>query len=101
MEACVSNDLKGNLIGFITIHNESLHSIKNVLLVQGLMHKILSFAKLSDNGYDIIFNQKSFKVVSKKYGSVLFTGKRKNNTYKIRLSDLKTQNVKCLMFVNK
>ena len=64
------------------------------------MHNMLSISQLSDNGYDIIFNQNSCKAVSQKDGTILFNGKRKNNIYKIKLSELKSQNVKCLMSVN-
>ena len=64
------------------------------------MHKLLSISQLSDNVYDIIFNKKICKAVNQKNGTVLFTGKRKNNIYKIKLSDLKNQNVTCLMSVN-
>src|SRR3954466_4150408 len=44
--------------------------------------------------------KKSCKVVSQKDGSILFTGKIKNNIYKIDLSDLKNQKVTCLLYVN-
>lgn len=93
-------DQKGKIIGFRTVGNISLPSITNVLLVDGLMHNLLSISQLSDNGNDIIFNQKSCKNVSQKDGSILFNGKRKNNISKIRVSDLKNPNVKCFMFVN-
>src|ERR1044072_9766518 len=91
---------KGKVIGSGTISNGSLPSITNVLLVDGLMHNLLSISQLSDKGYDIIFNQKSCKVVSQEDGTILFNGKRKNNIYKIKLSKLKSQNVKCLMSVD-
>src|ERR1051325_11392223 len=54
---------KGKIIGSRTTGNGSLPSIINVLLVDGLMHNLLSISQLSDNNYDIVFNQKSCKVV--------------------------------------
>src|SRR3954470_887823 len=81
-------DQKGKIIGSGTISIGNSPSITSVLLVEGLTHNLLSISHLSDNGYDIIFNQKSFKAVNQKDGSILFTGKRKNNIYKIDLSDL-------------
>lgn len=93
-------DQKEKTIGSEIVGNNLLPSTTNVSLVEGLMHNLLSISKLSGNGYDIIFNQKSCKVVSQKDDSVFFNGKRKNNVYKIRLFDLKSQNVKCLMYVN-
>jgi hypothetical protein len=68
---------KGKIIGNGTIGNGSLSSINFFLLVQGLMHNLLSICQLSDNGYDIIFNQESCKAVSQKDGSILFEGKGK------------------------
>lgn len=94
-------DQKGKIIGTGTIGNGFLPSISNVLLFEGLMHNLLSISQLSDNGCEIIFNQKSCKVVSQKDDFVLFIGKRKNKIYKIKLSNLENQNVKCLMSVNK
>ena len=91
---------KGNIIGSGTIGNSTLPSITNVLLVDGLMYNLLSISQLSDNGYEIIINQKSCKAISKKDGSILFNGKRKINIYKIKLSEIKSQNIKCLMPVN-
>lgn len=91
---------KGKIVGSGTIGNDSVPSINNVLLFKRLMHNLLSIIQLSDNGYDIIFNQQSCKAVSQKDGFLLFNGKRKNNIYKIRLFDLENQNVKYLMPVN-
>ena len=55
---------KGKIIGSGTIGNSNLPSISNVLLVEGLAHNLLSISQLSDNGYDIIFNQNSCRAVS-------------------------------------
>ena len=68
---------RGKIIGSGIVGNGNLPSINNVLLVDGLMHNLLSISQLSDNGYDIIFNQNSCKVVSQKDGTILFNGKRK------------------------
>ena len=91
---------RGKIIGSGTIGNGNLPYINNVLLVDRLMHNLLSISQLSDNGYDIIFNQNSCKAVSQKDVTILFNGKRRNNIYKIKLSELKSQNVKCLMSFN-
>src|ERR1044072_5970279 len=90
---------KGKIIGSGTIGYGKSPSIKSVLLVEGLMHNLLSISQLADNGYDVLFNQKSCEVVSQKDGSILFNGKRKNNIYKISISDLVKQNAKCLLSV--
>src|SRR4051812_15944505 len=55
---------KGKIIGSRTIGNGNSISITNVLPVDGLAHNLFSISQLSDNGYDIIFNQDSCKAVS-------------------------------------
>src|SRR3954464_4374358 len=99
-EVKFGGDQKGEIIGSGTISTGNSPSISNLLLVEGLAHNLLPISQLSDNGYDIIFNQKSCKVVSQKDGSILFTGKRKNNIYKTDLQDLMSQKVTCLMSVS-
>src|SRR3954469_18053652 len=99
-EVKFGGDQKGKIIGSGTISIGNSPSITNVLLVDGLAHNLLSISQLSDNGYDIIFNQKFCKAICQKDGSILFTGKRKNNIYKIDLQDLKNQKVTCLMSVS-
>src|ERR1044072_9035240 len=91
---------KGKIIGSGTIGYGKTSSIKNVLLVEGLIPNLLSISQLADNGYDVIFNQKSCKVVNQKDGSILFNGTRKKNIYKISISELVKQNAKCLLSVN-
>src|SRR3954466_14372632 len=98
-EVKFGGDQKGKIIGSGTIKFGNSPSITNVLLVEGLTHNLLSISQLSDNDYDIIFNQKSCKAVSQRDGSILFTGKRKNKVYKTDLQDLKNQKVTCLMSV--
>src|SRR3954463_13278620 len=99
-EVKFGGDQKGKIIGSGTIKFGNSPSITNVLLVEGLKHSLLSISQLSDNGYDIIFNQKSCKAVSQKDGSILFMGKRKNNVYKTDLQDLKNHKVTYLMSVS-
>src|SRR4051812_9655770 len=57
-EVKFGGDQKGLIIGSRTISIGNSPSLTNVLLVYGLAHNLLSISQLSDNGYDIIFNQK-------------------------------------------
>src|ERR1044072_5844764 len=66
-----------------TIGNGNLPSISNVLLVEGLAHNLLSISKLNDNGYDIIFNQKSCRVVSQKKGKSSFLERERTTHTKL------------------
>ena len=67
---CFRGNQKGNIIGSGSIGNDTLPSITNVLLVDELMYNMLSISQLSDNSYDIIFNQNSYKAVSQKDGTI-------------------------------
>jgi hypothetical protein len=55
---------KGRIRGSGTIGNGTLPFISDVLYVEGLMHNLLSISQLSDNGYDVIFNQKTCKAIN-------------------------------------
>lgn len=77
-----------------------LISVYNVLLVDGLKHKLLSISQFCDNGYDVQFNQNICSVINKSKKSVLFKGKSNGNVYKINLSELTDQKVVFLMLVS-
>ena len=68
---------KRKSIGFVTIGNDKLPSITNDLLVDGLMHNLLSISQINDNGYDIIFNQNSCKVLVGKMVQSPLTGRER------------------------
>lgn len=93
------SDRKGKIIGSGTVGIGSLPSITNVLLVDRLMHNLLCISQLSDNGYDIIFNQKSCKVVSQNDGSILFWSRGKITFIKLGflILNIIMENVSCLL----
>src|SRR3954462_1833970 len=63
---------KDKIIGSRTICIGNSPSITNVLLVDGLAHNLLSISQLSDNGYDIFFNQNPCKAISQKDGYPIY-----------------------------
>ncbi|CAJ2645568.1 unnamed protein product [Trifolium pratense] len=87
---------KGKIIGTGTVGNSSL-SINDVWLVDGLKHNLLSISQFCDNGYVVVFNKESCTVSKQSDKSMVFKGLRKNNVYKINLSDLNEQKVLCLL----
>ncbi|WP_314964163.1 hypothetical protein, partial [Bradyrhizobium cosmicum] len=48
---------KGKIIGKGSIGHGNSPVINDVLLVEGLMHNLLSISQIADQGYDVIFNQ--------------------------------------------
>ncbi|KAK2427482.1 putative mitochondrial protein [Trifolium repens] len=87
---------KGKIIGIGTVGNSSL-SISDVWLVDGLHHNLLSISQLCDSNYDVMFNKDSCTVIINSDQSVVFKGNRKGNVYKVNFSDLKKQQVLCLL----
>ncbi|KAK2359506.1 putative mitochondrial protein [Trifolium repens] len=87
---------KGRIIGIGTVGNSSL-SISNVWLVDGLHHNLLSISQLCDSNYDVMFNKDSCTVIRNSDQSIVFKGNRKGNVYKVNFSDLKEQQVLCLL----
>ncbi|CAJ2654631.1 unnamed protein product [Trifolium pratense] len=87
---------KGKIIGTGTVGNSSL-SINDVWLVDGLKHNLLSISQFCDNGYVVVFIKESCTVSKQSDNSIVFKGMRKNNVYKINLSDLNEQKVVCLL----
>jgi len=76
----------GKIIGFGTIGNSSV-SIKNVWLVDGLKHNLLSISQFCDNGYDVLFVKNNCTVINTHDQSIVFKGKRRNNVYKINFQN--------------
>ena len=62
---------KGKIIGKGSIGDGKIPVINDVLLVERLLHNLLSISQIADKGYDVIFNQTCCKAVSQTDGSVL------------------------------
>ena len=50
---------KGKILGNGVIGNESCFNIKNVLLVEGLKHNLISISQLCDKGFKVMFEPNS------------------------------------------
>jgi len=87
---------KGKIKGIGTVGNSSL-SINNVWFVDGLKHNLFSISQFCDNGFVVNFDKGSCTVIRESDKSIVFKGKRVGNVYKINLSDLADQEVKCLL----
>jgi len=89
----------GKINGTGTIGNSST-SVKNVWLVDGLEHKLLSISQFCDNGYDVMFGKTNYIVINKDNKSIMFKGKRVENIYKINFSELVDRKVICPLSMN-
>ncbi|KAK2401718.1 putative mitochondrial protein [Trifolium repens] len=90
---------KGKITGTGTVGNSSL-SIKDVWLVDGLKHNLLSISQFCDSGFVVKFNKDACTVIKESDESIVFRGLRKGNVYKINLSELSEQKIVCLLSLN-
>ncbi|WJX18836.1 hypothetical protein P8452_08595 [Trifolium repens] len=90
---------KGKITGTGTVGNSSL-SIKDVWLVDGLKHNLLSISQFCDSGFVVKFNKDACTVIRESDESVVCRGLRKGNVYKINLSELTEQKIVCLLSLN-
>ena len=60
--------------------NGSSFNIKNVLLVEGLKHKLISISQLCDKDFKVMFEPNNCFIYDA-YGSIVLIGKRVNNIY--------------------
>jgi len=71
---------KGKIIGNGVIGNGSSFNIKNVLLVEGLKHNLISISQLCDRGFKVMFEPNSCLIYDA-HGNIVLIGKRVNNMY--------------------
>ena len=77
---------KGRILGVEKIGTNSSSSIENVLLVEGLMHSLLSVSQLCDKGYLVSFDSHKCVIENEHIGY------RTNNVYMIDLNQKQTNN---------
>ncbi|MBN8161646.1 hypothetical protein J0J28_23045 [Vibrio vulnificus] len=73
----------GKIIGIGKVGKEPLPTIDNVLLVDGLMHNLLSVSQLCDMNYCLKFKSTHY-LVSKK-DEIAFVASRHGNTYIVKM----------------
>src|SRR5437667_1398320 len=71
---------KGFTLGYGTVASGIL-SFKDVALVEGLKHNLLSVSQLRDKGFSTRFNSDGFVVENMKSGGIVLQGVRKGNIY--------------------
>ena len=77
---------KGIIIGHGSIDKNSSFLIKNVLLVDGLKHNLLSISQLCDKGFKVIFESSHCIIKYFQNDKIIFMGHRNENIYTIDIS---------------
>jgi len=79
---------QGRILGVGDIGSENKVIIKDVLLVEGLKHSLLSISQLCDRGYKIIFALEQCIIVDSKSTKTILIGKRISNVYTLNVSSI-------------
>ena len=69
--------IKGRILGNGVIGNGSSFNIKNVMLVEGLKHNLISISQLCNKGFKVMFEPNSCLIYNA-HGSIVLIGKRVN-----------------------
>ena len=75
---------KGRILGNGVTSNRSSFNIKNVLLVEGLKHNLISRSQLCDKGFKVVF-EPNHCLIYDVCGSIVLIGKRDNNIYLLHM----------------
>ena len=90
------DNAKGKVVGIGTIGQPHSTTIRNVLLVEGLKHNLLSISQFCDDGYEVIFRQRYCLVIDN-FNSIIICANRQGNIY---IANIEEINAKCLMIKN-
>jgi len=79
---------KGRILGRGDVGSHDSIIIKDVLLVDGLKHNLLSISQLYDKGYEVTFRPDLCLISHASTRQTLLIGKRVNNIYMLNICDI-------------
>jgi len=91
---------QGKILGMGVVGNPSTTTIKDVMLVDGLKHNLLSISQFCDNGFTITFNTQCCIIQHNDDKNVMFKGLRVDTVYVLELDDVSSSGAKCLIAKN-
>jgi len=90
---------RGRILGVGDIGGNDKMNIKDVLLVDGLKHNLLSISQLCDKGYKITFESNLCLIADSKSNEIVLVGEKVNNVYMLNVSCI-TSSMNCLLTRN-
>ena len=88
---------KGKILGTGAVGERNTLEIKDLLLVEGLKHNLLSISQLCDKGFKVIFESDYCTIHKKDSKEVALKGMRHNNIYLIDLDNASSSDITCLV----
>ena len=90
---------KGRILGKGDVGSHDSIIIKDVLLVDGLKHNLLSISQLCDKGYEVTFKPDLCQISQAFTRQTLLIGKRVNNMYMLNICNI-ASSMTCLLSKN-
>jgi len=87
---------RGRILGVGDIRSENKVIIKDVLLVEGLKHSLLSISQLCDCGYKITFEPEQCIIADLESTETILVGKRVSNVDMLKVSSI-IPSMNCLL----
>jgi len=87
---------RGRILGVGDLGSENKVIIKDVLLVEGLKHSLLSIGQLCDHGYKITFEPDQCIIADSESIETVLVGKRVSNVYMLNVSSI-IPSMNCLL----
>ena len=84
---------KGKILGTGAVGERNTLEIKDLLLVEGLKHNLLSISQLCDKGFKVIFESDYCTIHKKDSKEVALKGMRHNNIYLIDLDNASSSDI--------
>ena len=94
------DDSKGKIIGIGNIKLGTSLLIKNIVLIVGLKHNLLSVSQFCDKGFNVVFDHFTCDILDKKTNTCVLFYFRENNVYMIDMLNLQC-NATCLNILMK
>ena len=88
------DDNKGFTKGYGSLEIGNVE-IKNISLVNGLKHNLLSVSQFTNKGYDVNFKKEQCKIINKKDKKLALQGVRKGNLFVASLFSASKGEVRC------
>ena len=82
------DNVKGKIVKIDKVSISSFSCIKNVLLVDGLKHNLLSISQLCDKNFIVFFKSFICYVVCQITNNIIFSGQRNRNVYAVNLDNI-------------